>query len=170
MKISQEDLARYLGLSWHMLQSVELERRQLPLASLRQAMILFKVIADLQTRGFAADATLSAGAHTGEHARRIKRLHGQCRSRLTRCERKLEAMRQSHTVASKCLSVYQQLAQALADDGDQECKKWAQRKIEETTRQVKDNDTASQELLALEIAVLKGIMRGYDKDEHQNNE
>jgi transcriptional regulator with XRE-family HTH domain len=153
LKISQKDLAGYLGLSPHMLQSVELERRRLPLTSLRPAMILYETIMTAQARSTGVDASPA----TGRDLRHTKRLHHQCRRKLSRCKQRLENMQGAYATASSCLRIYLDLARTLGDDDDPVCKTWIQRKIEETVQQVKDNEPAEQGLLTLEIAVLKGI-------------
>jgi transcriptional regulator with XRE-family HTH domain len=154
LKISQEELAGYLGLSLHTLQSVEQGRRQLPINSLRPAMIIFQAIITSQAgksqRGFVA---------TDHYTKRRKLLHHQYHRKLNRCELKLETMQQTYDSAIANLGIYQQIAQTLTDEDDPVHRKWTERKIEETARLVKENDTGAQDPIHLQISVLRGITR-----------
>jgi transcriptional regulator with XRE-family HTH domain len=163
LKISQEELATYLGLSLHTLQSVEQGRRQLPLTSMRPAMIIFQAI----TVSRASDPGSGFVMKADHHARHRKRLHSQYHRKLNQCACRLEAMQRSYATGTANLTIYLHLAQSLSED-DTARRKWTQRKIEETARQVKDNDTDAQELLHLQVTALKSITRTLE--ERQTND
>jgi transcriptional regulator with XRE-family HTH domain len=155
LKISQEELAGYLGLSQHMLQSVELGRRQLPISSLRPAMVIFQAIMASK----AGDITRGFVTTPDQRSRRRRLLYNQYHRKLVQCERRLEDMQRAYDTAIINLGIYQQTVQALNEPDDAAHRKWTERKIEETARQVKDHDTGAQDPLHLQITVLRGITR-----------
>jgi transcriptional regulator with XRE-family HTH domain len=158
LELSREDLALYLGLSPHMIQSVEQGRRQLPWGNMGAALAIYNTIRDLKTRRVAS-VYLPAAEN---HQRRMKRLHRQCCRKLNRITEKLEAMQRAHASACFRLGVYQQLTGSLIVSRSNSRRiQWTQRKIEETIQHIKDNN-ATQDLLATEIASLKGLVNALE--------
>ena len=155
LEISQEELAVYLGVSLHTLQSVEQGRRNLPFRSMQPAMIAFQAVVAARTdeppKGFTEP--------TDEQLQRKKHPYRQYHRTLARCQRRLEAMQRAHASAVVNLGIYQHIAQSLADQDHPVCRQWTERKIAETISQVKDNDTSAQDLLLRQVDMLKDITR-----------
>jgi biotin synthase-related radical SAM superfamily protein len=69
-------------------------------------------------------------------------------------------MQKAHASACLHLGVYQSLAMTLTltpDKSDFARLRWAEQKIEETMKRLKDNNTTTQDLLTAEIAGLKSM-------------
>jgi transcriptional regulator with XRE-family HTH domain len=157
LQLSQGELAHYLGLSRHTIKSVEIGRRQLPFSSMNAALIIFNAIKDSSLNAAARDALPQTVDPS--HVQQKKRHLRVCALKLARCMRKLDAMRKCYAHASSSLDTYQRLAQALTaalDKENQARLQWAQRKVKEAARSLKDNNVAAQELLAARAAGIRG--------------
>jgi transcriptional regulator with XRE-family HTH domain len=165
LQLSQGELAGYLGLSLDAIKSVEMGRRQLPMTSLRPAMIIFQTIVVSQ----AGDSANNLVRKTDPHARRRKHLRDQYQRRLNLCECRLEAMQHAHAMSTAHLGIYLHVAQSLNDESDATRRKWVQRKIEETTALIEDNDTDAQDSLHVQINVLKDFMDTLEEREDNDH-
>jgi DNA-binding transcriptional regulator YiaG len=157
LALSQEELARYLQLSVHMIQSVEQGRRQLPFESMRAAISIYNAMKDQRVHNVPVDAPLK----TDNHIKRLKRLHRDCCNKLDRHMKKHDQMQRSYISACFLLRVYQHLATTLttATDDDIARLQWTQQQIKETQQHIKDNHPTEQELLAAEISGLRSMMQ-----------
>jgi transcriptional regulator with XRE-family HTH domain len=89
LNLSQEELAQYLAISVHMLQSVEQDRRQLPKESIKAAQEMYSAVKDAAARPLRIDPE----PPTIEQIRRVGRLHRRYSRRLEQYTRKLEGMK-----------------------------------------------------------------------------
>lgn len=158
LELSQEELGFYLQLSPHMVQSVELGRRQLPAeCEEAAAKLLTKIIYhDAATKNLPAhNQVRDAAAQTDRHLRHVKRLHRQCTRSLRQCNSKLEKMQASYKNACFQLGVYRLMIESLTPGGDESQLRWMQWKMGEAMQRLNDNDQATQDLLITKIAGLK---------------
>jgi ribosome-binding protein aMBF1 (putative translation factor) len=160
--LTREDLSFYLGVSTHMVKSLEMGRRHLPMDNMAAVATLFQVMADAQTQGPAGDPA----PPTGLQIRRMKRLYRYCARRLENCTNKLKKTQESYASACARLAVYQLLAQSLtpARSTDNRARlKWTEWKIAETMQRVQDNNATAQEILAAEIAGLESMVHALER-------
>jgi DNA-binding XRE family transcriptional regulator len=152
--LTQEELAHYLHISLHTMQSVEQGRRSLPPESLTAAMALFDAIRNAHVNRISKEAKPPA---SHQHMRQARQVHRICCRKLERCITRLESMKKSHSTASLALGVYEVLAQTLPTPVTQQEHaqlRWAQRKIAETTHRINNTNTGAQNILAAEIVGL----------------
>lgn len=155
LELTRKELSFYLVLSPHMIKSVEMGRRQLPMESMAAVAALYQAMMDVQKHGPINDPPMDH-----QQIRRMKRLHRKCSRRLDRSAAKLEKMKKSYASACNSLRFYQLLAGLLK--GDSVRLKWTKHKINEMTQRMQDNNTVAQELLTAEIAGLKGMVRALE--------
>lgn len=154
LKLSREDVAFYLGISTHMVKSIELGRRQIPFGSLEAVLTLKKAILKGQADGPVTDVAPA----TAQQVRLMKRLHRNYSRRLNKYTHQLGKMREAYAGACSSLAIYQPFAAslALAHTADERARlKWVKWKIEEVTYHLKENNPTAQEILSLEIASLQ---------------
>lgn len=154
LKLTQHELAAYLRVSVHTIQSMEQCRRELPFKSMGAAIALFNAVKAGKARPV-NDPPPEADSRT---QRQLKGLHRRCRHRLVLCAEKLQKMLEDHENACRSLSTYELLADALAtaDSPDDLARlQWTKWRIQETLQRIKDNNATAQGLLTAEIAALE---------------
>lgn len=158
--VTRKDLSFYLGLSPHMIKSVEMGRRMVPMDKLPTVASLYEAMKG-QERGAFVDPVPA----NREQLRNVKRLHRKCSRRLERSVARLEKMKESYVNACASLGLCQLLAEPLEPGhsvDDRARLKWLEWKIEEMKLLIQENNAAEQELLTAEIAGLKGLVNSLE--------
>lgn len=148
--LTQNELAGYLELSVHTVQSIEQGRRELPFKSMRIAIALYNAMNEGRTR------SLHDPSPEADHQaqRKLKGLQRRCRHKLVLCREKLQKMQDDYENARRSLNAYELLADTLAPD-DLARQKWTEWRIAETLQRIKENNATEQGLLRAEIAALE---------------
>jgi transcriptional regulator with XRE-family HTH domain len=156
--LSQEDLAGYLGISLHMLESVELGRRYLPRASEQTAVDLINAVINRQRT---PPVNHTPAPPADYQIQLVNRLYRKCTIKLNRRISKLEKLQTSYANACFHLDVYQRLAEHLTGTLNQDALarlKWLEWKIGESKQGIINNNAAEQAIVIAEIAGLKSTI------------
>jgi hypothetical protein len=159
--ITREDLAFYLGLSPDMVKSIEGERRNIPKYCDKAVAAAVDAIRKCNASGKVVISTPASS----QQIRLLKRRHRTYTLRLSKCTNRLEKMQSAYALACTTLGMYEALVQSHTPsrtDADRLRLKWAQRKLNETTYSLQENNETAQEIVALEIAGLKSMLQALE--------
>jgi hypothetical protein len=161
--LSQEDLAAYLGISLHMLESVELGRRYLSRDCEPHAVDLIHAVINRQRKPPVNHTPAPPADYQIQH---VNRLYRKCTIKLNRRISKLEKMQTSYANACFQLDVYQHLADLLTDTHNEDALarlKWLEWKIGESKQGIINNNAAEQAIVIAEIAGLKSTIQALEE-------
>jgi transcriptional regulator with XRE-family HTH domain len=159
--ITRDDLARYLGLSPNMVKSIEDGRRQIPKYCEDAVAAMVNAIKEGKAIGPAGKPTLASS----DQLRLLKRRHRRFSIRLRKFTDQLEKMQAAYALACATLGTYEALVQSCTPartEDDRLHLKWAQKKVTETRYSLQENNETAQEILTLEIASLKSMVKGLE--------
>jgi transcriptional regulator with XRE-family HTH domain len=162
LRLSQRDIAYYLGISIHTVKAIEQGHRQVPLDMLDGKADLIK--ATLNEKAGRRVATDFA-APTKQQMRLMKRLRDTYTRRLDKYTLQLEKMQQDCATASRGLAFVRQVAASLARAGakaDPVRLHWSELKTAELTRSLTKNNAVAQQILTMEIAGLQVRIKQLD--------
>ena len=160
--LTQSEIAHYLQLSIHTIQSIELNRRNLPLNTLMPAMALYKAVADVHANGPVSSISLDETSRKHQQ----NQLYNKRLRQLGKVTDELQKAQRTYQSACIQLGVYQQLIQALAPANSEENRarlQWTQDRVKETIQRIKDNNLTLQDQLAAEIAGLQGMTKALER-------
>lgn len=157
--LTWKDVALYLNVSMHMVQSMELGRRSVP----RSCEDAIRVLLDVIVKGKPETAkAIVPLAMPGYQMKQLKSLHRKLSIRRRKYVEQLEKTKLSYAEAHPRLDMYQQIADSLAPEhADTPARlKWVKWRMAVENKRISDNNPTTQAMLALEIAALESKIAG----------